>query len=364
MRRHLYAFGSNGEGQLGFAAADIVDTPAKVPISPVLEDICDIIGGYNHTLLRTRTGQLWGCGDNRKAQLCGHAETLHSCLSMRLLMDQGVEDAAAASESLAQVSMTDPNGKSLNSRTVISTRGSGKLGELGRGPNVHDFVTPTPPIWGILDEELPSATVSLAAGVWHYVLVLADGSVYGWGKARLGQLGSSLTRNVFSPTKIEDISFKPVKVICGKDFTYLVSDPGIGEHIVLGKDKFNIVSDAPSHVKGWKDIGATWHAIFVLFEDGSLTAWGRNSMWQLVPPQLPPLEKIAVGSEHVFALTRDGKLISWGWGKHGNCGNLGSLQSKLNNDMLDGIWNEIKMTGEVEMIAAGYCTSFVVTKEP
>jgi protein ATS1 len=191
-----------------------------------------------------------------------------------------------------------------------------------------------------------------------------DSSVYGWGKARLGQLGSALSGKVTTPTKIEGVPFRPTKVVCGKDFTYLVGDSREGKHHLLGKDKFNIISNMPDHVKKWKDIGATWHAIFVLFQDGTLTAWGKDNMWELLPPNLPLLDKIAVGSDHVLAVTREGKLISWGWGKHGNCGDLSNIMVEIKNDMVSGFWNEISLPGEIEMIGAGYCTSFVVTREP
>ncbi|KAI4693378.1 uncharacterized protein J4E88_001749 [Alternaria novae-zelandiae] len=211
--------------------------------------------------------------------------------------------------------------------------------------------------------------IDFAAGAWHYIAIMESGSVYGWGKARLGQLGDGLYGAIplggkgMAPSPIEGIPFRPKKVVCGKDFTYLVSDPSQGKHHLLGKDKFNIISNMPEHVKNWKDIGATWHAIFVLINDGTLTAWGKENMWKLLPPNLPLLDKIAVGSDHILAVTKEGKLISWGWGKHGNCGDLSNIGAEMKNDMVSGFWNEINIPGEIQTIGAGYCTSFVVTKQ-
>ena len=245
--------------------------------------------------------------------------------------------------------------KAEESQAHIFTEGSGRWGELGREEQVD-----CGPLVDVTS--LSSTVIDFDAGVWHYVAILDDTSVYGWGKARLGQLGNKLSGKVTTPVKIENIPFKPRKVVCGADFTYLVGDPSTGEHKLLGKDKFNILSNMPINIKGWKDVGAMWHAVFVLFEDGTLTAWGKENMWKLLPPNLPLLDKIAVGSDHILAVTRDGKLISWGWGKHGNCGDLSTIQHEVKNDMVSGFWNEIDLPGEIEMVGVGFCTSFVITK--
>jgi protein ATS1 len=354
MPRHIYVFGSNGEGQLGIPAADIVDTPTLVPNDLPLVRLRSITGGDNHTLVLTDEGDVYGMGDSRKAQLVPESEQQARVDTFKKL-NSGVSFVAATCESSAYVTLES------STQSKVHIHGSGQWGELGYGDNATNLTdldgSPRSP-----SLSLPGTVVDFAAGVWHYVAVLEDGSVYGWGKARLGQLGEKLSGKVSMPTRIEGIAFKPTRVVCGKDFTYLVGDASTGEHIVLGKDKFNIVSDMPQDIKGWKYIGATWHAIFILFDDGKLIAWGRSAMWELIPSDLPLIDKIAVGSEHVLAVTREGKLISWGWGKHGNCGNLSGLGKKVKNDMVSGFWNEIELPGEVDFIGAGFCTSFAVTK--
>ncbi|KAF1947886.1 RCC1/BLIP-II [Clathrospora elynae] len=354
MPHQLYVFGSNGECQLGIPAAEIVSTPTLVPTPPPLEDVTAIRSGDNHTLFLNKNGSIFGVGDNRKGQLGSWAK-LSRVNIFKQVHNGAFSLIAATCESSAYVipSMDRTQGS-------VRTDGSGQWGELGRGNDVTSVV------YAIFDPApfIPIASsgrvIDLAAGVWHYVAIVDDGSVYGWGKARLGQLGEELSGKVTVPTKIEGIPFKPAKVVCGKDFTYLVGDPSTGEHTLLGRDKFNIISNMPADVKGWKDIGATWHAIFVLFDGGSLIAWGKENMWQLLPPNLPPLDKIAVGSDHILALTKDRKLISWGWGKHGNCGDLSKIEHEVKNDMVSGFWSEIDIPGQVEMIGAGFCTSFVV----
>lgn len=357
MSYQLYVFGSNGEGQLGIPAAEIVSTPTKViNCPPPLEGLRAIRSGDNHTLFLSKEGVTYGAGDNRKGQLSNRLGNHPRHERYRILFNRA-SVLAATCESSAYIDVWKESAQSW-----VHIEGSGQWGELGR----EDGLTSTATLNGMrapLESPFLSAVIDFAAGAWHYAAILEDGSIYGWGKARLGQLGNNLSGKVTVPTRLQDVPFKPAKVICGKDFTYIVSNPSTGEHILLGQDKFNIDSGKPQDVKGWKDIGATWHAIFVLFDDGKLVAWGKENMWDLLPPDLPPIEKIAVGSDHVLALTKDGKLLSWGWGKHGNCGDLSKIEHEIKNDMVSGFWDEISIPGKIEFIGAGFCTSFVVTKE-
>ncbi|KAH9871650.1 hypothetical protein J1614_005905 [Plenodomus biglobosus] len=387
MSRQLYVFGSNGEGQLGIPAADIVNTPTLIPESLPLEDLVSIQCGDNHTLLQISNTTLYGAGSNRKGQIAPHQildndhrlerfEQLQSggtfvaatCESSAIVVlhDKKPQYVVAMEQLLGEHASTEPFGswkpEPFQPSTWIWTQGYSHWGELGRGDQITSTAdTQFGP--DALRKTLPGVAVDFASGVWHYVMIFEDGTVYGWGKARLGQLGDGLDGKVTEPTKINGIPFKPKKVVCGKDFTYLVGDPSAGEHILLGKDKFNIISGKPDNAKGWKDVGATWHAVFVLKNDGTLIAWGKENMWQLLPPNLPLIDKIAVGSDHILALTVDGKLITWGWGKHGNCGDLSSIGHEVKNDMVSGFWNELDIPGKIELIAAGFCTSFVVTRQ-
>lgn len=355
MVHQLWVFGSNGEGQLGegIPVADIVDKPTLLPDQPFFKNIKSVKSGDNHTFFLLDDGSVSGIGDNRVGQL--GTRFARTQVNRFTKLEGDVSLCAATCTTSAFISYCG------GPRSSIFTQGQGQWGELGRGATKYVCTDPQSGApW--MDTCLHGEAIDFAAGVWHFVVVMGSGAVYGWGKARLGQLGPKLGDKVDEPTKIEDIPFQPVKAVCGKDFTYLVSDPSSGEHVVLGKDKFNIISAMPPDIKGWKDIGATWHAIFVLFGDGRLIAWGKENQWKLLPADLPLVETIAVGSDHILALTKDGKLVSWGWGKHGNCGDLSQLQQEIKNDMVSGFWNEIDMPGKIVKIAAGYCTSFVVTE--
>jgi protein ATS1 len=357
MQIQLYVFGSNGEGQLGIPAQDIISTPIIAKSWPSKEAVRNICSGDNHTLFLTDAAAVWGAGDNRKGQL---GPSISTRTEFKKLQD-GVSFCAATCESSAYIINSEL--QNSTARNTLTIEGTSRWGEVGIGPTTTDRTTLN---GHTIQQQLSCQVSDLAAGAWHYVAILNDGRVFGWGKSRLGQLGLGLSskQRVITPTQIEeDKAIMPIKVVCGKDFTYLVGHPSCGHHTLLGQDKFGLRSSMPSHIKNWKDIGATWHAIFVLFQDGTLTAWGKDNMWNLVPEGLPKIEKIAVGSEHILALTEDEKLISWGWGKHGNCGDLTMLEKegKVNNDMVSSCWNEIPIPGKIQTIGAGFCTSFVLT---
>jgi protein ATS1 len=172
-----------------------------------------------------------------------------------------------------------------------------------------------------------------------------------------------LQTNEIHRIEIEGIPFAVKRVVCGKEFTYLAGDPSTGEHLLLGRDQYNLKSHTPRDIKNWKGIGATWGAVFVLYQDGLLHGWGKENQWKLNPPDLPPLSHIAVGSEHILALTQEGNaLISWGWGFHGNCGDLNNDSRQKPGGVVSGWWNEIDIEGEIVDIWAGFCTSFVSTR--
>lgn len=250
---------------------------------------------------------------------------------------------------------------------MILSVGSGERGELGRGIGIIAAVYPCVS-FGI--GSFPSGTLSrenvpfkgikdLASGVYHTVVVDADGEVYGWGNGRKGQLGEP-AGIIWNPRKIQGLNFKVTQAACGREFTFLAGDPQVGKYAILGTDKWQLKSHAPTSILGWKDICASWGSIFVLDHSGKITSWGRNDHGQLAPEGLPPVEKIAVGSEHVLALTKIGELLAWGWGEHGNCGPEIDPDGDVKHR-----WSKIETSGihkPIAGIGAGCATSWLWTE--
>lgn len=342
----LYAFGSNGSGQLGIGNEEDVSSPQVCLFDEENPgEIRQIVAGGNHTLVLFESGELYFAGSNVDgraglARLGQKVDRFHKA-GLGLLK---VKLCAAMWEASVIVT-TDEE---------VYTFGTGSKGELGIGQILvsepHKLLDFPPPTEKIVD---------MASGVSHTVVLLSNGDVWGWGNGRKGQLGEPAAI-VQTPRKIQGLNFTVVRVICGREFTYLVGDPREGHHAVLGLDKWNIKSNAPPNALQWKNIGASWGSIFVLKQSGKIESWGRNDHGQLAPLGLPAIVELAVGSEHVLALTQDMKVVCWGWGEHGNCG---PSINKTND--VDGRWNDIAThAGDQDRfrgLAAGCATSFTWT---
>jgi protein ATS1 len=367
-RYRLYGFGSNGEGQLGLNyTSDKVLSPTEVRFKPTalgseaeFHSIHKICGGGNHTLILMDSRKIWAAGSNQYFELFFETPNRHIEFTQTY---ENVDLCAAAWESTCGIT----NAAQSGTPPQVYTHGRQSHGELGRAdiqPRLEDGALVCHTNHQIVS--LPCPVVDLAAGMYHYVAVLENGQVWGWGRSNKGQLRSvndSNQKSFSTPTRI-DIPFAARRATCGQNFTYIVGDPSLGDHIILGDDKHSIQSK-PETIMSWKDVGATWNAIFVLFSDGSLVAWGKSNLWKLVPPGLPKLDQIAVGSDHILAITKDDRrLISWGWAEHGNCGDTSNLT--LNKGYVTGQWNDLtnQVKGEAVKLGAGYSTSFVLTREP
>jgi protein ATS1 len=251
----------------------------------------------------------------------------------------------------------------VNDKNELFTAGLGPKGEQGSGQTSSSQELKTLHNW--LPPQLHGQDiVDLAGGVNHSVLVLANGQVFGWGNGRKGQLGEP-AEVVWSPRQFQSLEFPVVQAVCGREFTYLVGRNG--RHAILGSNKHDVKSyDTAGISEEFKGSAASWGSLFVLEISGRLHSWGRNDHGQLAPRSscLPEIVDIAAGSEHVVALTKDtltknGGIISWGWGEHGNCG----ADVNENGDV-KGRWNEIATpdgSAKVLGVGAGCATSFFWT---
>jgi protein ATS1 len=350
-RVKLWAFGSNGSGQLGIGHREDVSSPqeCKGAFGNSLPQIRQMVCGGNHTVAVFSNKTCLSTGDNSDGRCLITDNTQSSeFVSMTALSDEvGVSTAHVAATWSATV---------LSDRTTVTRAvGSGSSGELGLGPGITIAQNLTqvqnfPPVG--------RSIVKMASCMGHVVAVLDNGDVWGWGKGRKGQLGSAAV-NKWVPHKIEDVKFPVVDAVCGKDFTCLFGDPQHGQLQMLGpmgNDRFGVLRDAPDSIPGWKQVAASWGSMYVLLETGELIAWGRNDHGQLPRPGLPALEAIAAGSEHCIGLTKEGKVLAWGWGEHGNCG----IPPGPDGDVKER-WQEVSAPQPAIAVFAGCATSFIVT---
>lgn len=409
----VFAFGSNGSGQLAIGHTEDVSTPIECLFTgPAPTDkITKIVAGGNHTFLLTESGHVYtaGCNTDRR---CGpykspqdqderqSSQIEENILRFRRLILKD-RDTAKNVDTFKCVSATW-EGSILVPSTgdEVYVLGSTPKGELGLGKNLA-AATPTQLMVepGVTIPDFPpvgTTIVSVASGMGHTVVILSNGQVYGWGGSRKGQLGDSLKgeKIVWSPARIEGVSFFATGAVCGREFTVILGQGTAGEFAVLGDEgnRWGIVcipdslrvsfAESGSGRKEYLDIGASWHGIYVHASGhhsgsgtgsdslnasaapaaGSLIAWGRNDRGQLPPPNFPPMSELGVGSEHVLVLLKDGSVATFGWGEHGNCGPdtdaRGNVAGKYNLIPLPDDTSGARVVG----VSAGCATSWLIVE--
>ncbi|KAF3389140.1 hypothetical protein F1880_003345 [Penicillium rolfsii] len=396
----LFAFGSNGSGQLALGHTEDVSIPTPCLLDePLATDdaIVHITAGGNHTFLLTERGCVYAAGCNTDGRCGFDTSDSENLLSFRRVVLTDAETGShidtfkcvsatwEGSILVTSVQKTDDTG--VNEDKVL-VMGSSPKGELGlqlqsTSAPVESVVPPGSSIPAFPPQD--TNITALASGMGHTLAVLSNGEVYGWGASRKGQLGETLKdqKTVWVPAKVEGISFAAQSAVCGREFSVICGDREKGEFVVLG-DKANRwgVLDVPAllgmrsnengGILGFSSIGASWHGIYIHGAPQNSTAepdlapliaWGRNDRGQLPPDNLPPPVKVAVGSEHVLALMRDGSVAAFGWGEHGNCGpdtdERGNVAGRYSLIPLDTV-----LAGGAKVIGlgAGCATSWIVTE--
>lgn len=292
----LYAFGSNGSGQLGIGHVEDTSIPMECLFEELAEggnnsgsenDIIQIATGGNHTLLRFRNGEVYAAGFNGDGRCGGtitgnaNADADQLILQFRKVfiveeIDMGTDTDVTEGnkkkdkekrvwDRFALISATwEGSFLVSSSSTTIFAFGSGSKGELGLGPSIQscrsamrvpDFL----PSSSSSESEGRTATtttatasiIAIASSMSHTVVILDNGDVYGWGTSRKGQLGMSLAERkfVWSPTKIGEIPpfFRASDVTCGREFTVVCGDKGKGEFVILGAggNRWGVLSGVP-----------------------------------------------------------------------------------------------------------------------
>ncbi|KAI5797247.1 regulator of chromosome condensation 1/beta-lactamase-inhibitor protein II, partial [Pyronema domesticum] len=339
----LFSFGSNGGGQLSLGHTEDTHIPHRCKIPPSFPSVPpkQIVAGGNHTLLLFPCGTLFVTGSNIYGQ-CGLRVSEGTTFTSFQLIPPPAETKwklVSAGWDFSVLVAEDGG---------VYVCGMGSKGELGLGEGVTQ--TELRQVWQWSPE---SKVMDIASGMSHTIAILEDGSVYGWGAARKGQLGPGDEKVVNMPKKTK-VDFKAAKAVCGREFSFVISGDG-ERHEVFGGDRFGIKSEMPGQgaLKGWKSVGSCWGSVVVLMKDGSIKAWGRNDKGQLLPEGLKDVRSLAIGSEHGVAVAGD-KLVAWGWGEHGNCGNEGGgdVKGEVHEVQVDG-------EGELVMVGAGCATSWV-----
>jgi len=218
--------------------------------------------------------------------------------------------------------------------------GNNKYGQLGNGTTTQSF---TPVEVKLPSGELLSNVVEIAAGDYHSVARLSDGTVWGWGWNLYGQLGNG--SNADSPNPVQVVGLPaPATALTARfrgsgvilaDASHTLRLWGDNQGGQLG-DGSTTSSNTPVQPVGITDavaLDAGDHHNLVVLGNGQIWAWGRNVEGQLgdgtgvnspLPVQASGIDNaVAVtgGDIHSGALLTDQTAKCWGRNVAGELGN-------------------------------------------
>ena len=191
----------------------------------------------------------------------------------------------------------------LRSDGSIHAWGDNHAGQLGDGidPSAVPFSSTPLRVPGI------SNAIAIAAGSWHSLAVMEDGTVRAWGEYR----------EHFRPTPPGNLA-RVLAVAGGEGHSLALLQDGT---VRAWGDPFTNFTP-PAGLASVAALAAGRNFSLALRGDGGVTAWGlsgnQEDVGQLrVPAGLREVQAIAAGGTHGLALRRDGTVVGWGGNEFG-----------------------------------------------
>ena len=313
----VWAWGLNGNGQLGNGSTTASSTPVQVTGLPTT--VTAIAAGGYFSLALLSNGTVWAWGSNNSGQL-GNGTTTDSSIPVQVSGLTGVTSiTGGVYHALA-----------VRSDGTLWAWGYNVDGQLGNGTTTNST---TPVQVGL------GGVVAIAAAGFHSVATRSDGTVWAWGLNGNGELGNGTTTNSTTPVQVSGLSRVTALAAGGYHSLALRSD---GTVWVWGYNGYGqlgngTVSDSstPVQVPGLGGVVALTagflHSVAAR-SDGTVWAWGLNGNGQLgngtttnattpVQVSIGGVTAIGVGGYHSLLARNDGTL--WACGLNGN-GQLGN----------------------------------------
>ena len=325
-----YVWGNNRVGQLGLGHYNDEHLPQKFNFANIKKISC----GGHHTMILTRSGEVYACGLSDCGQLGFMPEPtdVHYKLSPTKINLSRIKKIICGRHHTAALTLD-------NEVYVWGYNDDGQLGlgQLGLGQLglVHITNEYVPQKLNLPDVK------KISCGCSHTAALTSFGEVYVWGSNGFGQLGLGRVGNQNTPQKLNLPNIK--EIICGGYHTIVVTTCneiyvwGRNGHGQLGMgqfgDQYTPQKIDLSNVK--KIICGGFHTMALTYS-GKVYGWGNMSCsnimkYQVVPHKLnlSMVKKIACGSEYTIALTCCNEVYVWGCNDHGQLGLGNDIRQEL-----------------------------------
>ena len=276
-----WAWGYNGNGQLGDGTNTDRNKPNNVAVDTGLAKVIAISAGYSHNLAIDDTGQAWAWGANWSGQL-GDGTSTRRNKPIKVAVDTGLAKVIAIAVGHSHSLVIDATGQAW-------AWGANGSGQLGNGTNTNR----TKPVKVAVDTGL-SSVIAIAAGDSYSLAIDTSGQAWAWGANWSGQLGDGTTTSHNKPIKVAiDTGLASVIAIAASNSSNLAID-GTGQAWAWGYNDYGQLGDGTNTssnkpVKVATDTGlthvmaiaaATSHSL-AIDNTGQAWAWGANWSGQL-----------------------------------------------------------------------------------
>jgi alpha-tubulin suppressor-like RCC1 family protein len=360
------------------------DASPGVASSDAGDRVRAVVAGGLHTCALSTTDRVRCWGDGSMGQL-GYAAATP-------VMSPAAASDVDVGGDVVQIAAGDVHTCALLASGDVRCWGAGSLGRLGYGNTRSIGAADTPASIGVVD--IGGRVVEIAAGSRHTCAVIDGGAVRCWGEGSFGRLGYGDPVNVGDapervPSKMGDVDVggAVTQVVAGGDFTcaLLVRGAvrcwGYGGGGALGYANNASIGATPDTTParaGDVDVGGVAVAITAgdahvcaLLDDGGVVCWGLGTNGRLghgneetIGADDRPLSAgrvdvgdnvaaIAAGGFHTCAKLESGAVRCWGAGDSGQLGygnhdNVGDLPSSLPS-----VAGNVAVGAAVQSIAAG-----------
>ena len=264
-----WSWGSNDNGQLGINST--VNKSSPVSVIGDFTDWCQISAGRLHSLGVRTNGTAWGWGNNSWGRLGDGTTTGRS----------SPVSVVGGFTNWCQVSAGTEHSLAVRTNGTAYAWGLGSLGQLGDDTTVSKL-SPVSVVGGFTDWCQVSAGEDFSLGV------RTNGTVWAWGDATLGKLGSGYVTSRSSPVSVVGGFTDWCQVAAGNNFSAAVRTTGtawawgLNSYGRLG-DNTTVNKSSPVSVVGgftdWCQIGAGKDHSLALRTNGTAWSWGQTKYW-------------------------------------------------------------------------------------
>lgn len=329
----VIAWGSGEDGQLGIGNIEEKEWVCSIdPLSS--EKVCSVVAGSRNSLAICEDGKLFTWGWNQRGTLGHPSESKSESVPSQVM--------ALANVKIVQAAIGGWHCLAVDDQGQAYAWGGNEYGQCGEEPERKDD-TGRPVRRDIVIPQrcVPRLSVrQVAAGGTHSVVLTREGHVWTWGQPwPPGDI-----KQISTPVRVQGLDSVRVIAVGAFHNLALLDDGtvmawGNNEYGQLGTGDTQPRSQ-PVAVQGLSDLNLVdiaaggWHST-ALTDDGEVYGWGRGEHGRLgfgddksskmVPQRVQLLVgeevvQVSCGGTHSVALTRDGRMFSFGRGDHGRLG--------------------------------------------